>query len=390
MKNCKNPFRLLILCAVLGLLTPSVGNGQTDSIPGKKKLSLKDPEDGAIDLSQYLLEANGVLPVAIPITEPAVGYGGALALLYFHKNKKKYNSYVPPSVSGIAGLYTSNKTWGAGAFHKHIFGENRVRTTTAFLKADVRLKYYGNNSPILEDNPVGINLDSWVILQKAEVRLGKSKFYAGASYTFFNTEVSFDTIPNRPVINLLLRRLNINSKISSIKPALAYDNRDNAFTPARGIYSRISVNYAAKWLGSSDDFSTLGTDFFGYLPISSAVRSGWRFQGNYLLGDAPFYAYPFIDLRGIPAMRYQGDNTMVAETEWTFNVYKRWSLVAFTGGGKAFNDFTNFGSFDWAYTFGTGFRYNVARVLGVNMGADFALGNGRDFAFYIVFGSSWL
>ena len=89
-------------------------------------------------------------------------------------------------------------------------------------------------------------------------------------------------------------------------------------------------------------------------------------------------------------MRYQGDNTMVAETEWTFNVYKRWSLVAFTGGGKAFNDFTNFGSFDWAYTFGTGFRYNVARVLGVNMGADFALGNGRDFAFYIVFGSSWL
>lgn len=390
MEKNVSAFRLICLCMFLGLMVPGAGVGQTDSIPTRKKLSFKDPEDGALDLSQYLLEANGVLPVAIPITEPAVGYGGALALLYFHKSKKKYDTYVPPSVSGIAGLYTSNKTWGAGAFHTHIFGENRVRTTTAFFKPDLRFKYYGNESPLLEENPVGINLNSWVVLQKAEVRLGKSKFYAGATYTFFNTEVSFDTIPNRPIINAILSRLNINSKISSLKPAISYDSRSNAFTPVKGIYSRLYVNYAAKWLGSSDDFSVLGTDFFGYLPISTVVLSAWRFQGNYLLGEAPFYAYPFVDLRGIPAMRYQGDNTMVVETEWTFNVYKRWSLVGFTGGGKAFTDFTDFGSADLAYSFGAGFRYKVARLLGVNMGADFALGNGRDFAFYIVFGTSWL
>jgi len=364
--------------------------GQVDSIQKKKKLSFKDPEDGAIDLSEFLLEHNGVLPVIIPITEPAVGYGGGAALLYFHKRKKKYDSYVPPNVSGVMGFYTENETWGAGAFHRHIFGENRVRTMTGVFKADLRIKYYGNNSPILEDNPLGISLDSWVVLQKAEVKLGKSKFYAGATYTYFTTDVSFDTIANRPIISEILKNLNVNSTISAIKPAVTYDSRDNAFTPTRGINAEISLNYSAEWLGSSDDFSTLNTDFFAYLPVTSRLNSAWRFQGSYLMGDAPFYAYPFISLRGIPALRYQGDNTLVSETEWTYNVYKRWSVLGFFGGGKAFKDFSDFGSDDWAYTVGTGFRYKIARLLGVNMGTDFAWGNGEDFAFYIVFGTSWL
>lgn len=389
----KSQFRFIhsfILLLVISLLCPSSTQCQTDSIDQKKKLSFKDPEDGAIDLSQFLLEANGVLPVLIPITEPAVGYGGGAALLYFHKSKKKYDTYVPPSVSGVAGLLTENKTWGAGIFHSHIFGENRVRTMTAIFKPDVRIDYYGNDNPILEENPVGINLDSWVILQSAEVRLGDSKFYAGASYTYFNTEVSFDTIPGRPIINEILKGLNTNSTISAIKPSITYDSRDNAFTPFKGINAQVSLNYSAQWLGSSDDFTTLNTSFLGYLPVTDRLNSAWRFEGSYLLGEAPFYAYPFINLRGIPALRYQSDNTLVGETEWTFNVYNRWSVLGFFGGGKAFPDFSDFGEAEWAYTVGTGFRYKVARLLGVHMGADFALGNGREFAFYIVFGTSWL
>ena len=344
---------------------------------------LKDPEDGAIDLSQYLLEAHGVLPVFIPITEPAVGYGGGAALLYFHDRKKKYDTYVPPSVSGIMGLATENKTWGAGIFHRHIFGENRVRMMTGVFKPDLRIDYYGNNNPILRENPVGIQLDSWVILQKAEVRLGDSKWYAGATYTYFDTEVSFDSIPNRPIINEILKRLNTNSRISAIRPGMAYDSRDNAFTPTRGLLGEVTVNIAAEWLGSSVNFATLHSDLFSYLPVSDRLGSAWRFQGSYLLGDAPFYAYPFISLRGVPALQYQGNNTLVAETEWNYNVYKRWSLIGFVGGGNAFTDFGQFGQGDWAWNLGTGFRYKIARILGVNMGMDFALGNGEEFAFYI-------
>lgn len=73
--------------------------------------------------------------------------------------------------------------------------------------------------------------------------------------------------------------------------------------------------------------------------------------------------------------------TLVAETEWSYNVYNRWWLTAFSGTGKALSDFSDFHSEDWVYNVGTGFRYRLARQLGVNMDTDFA--------FYIVFGTSW-
>jgi hypothetical protein len=40
-------------------------------------------DDGMLDLSEHLLENHGMLPVPIIITEPAVGYGGGLAGLFF-------------------------------------------------------------------------------------------------------------------------------------------------------------------------------------------------------------------------------------------------------------------------------------------------------------------
>ena len=61
---------LFLLCTTFVM---QIAIAQQDSTKTKKKLSFRDPDDGAFDLSQFLLEANGVLPIAIPITEPAVG-----------------------------------------------------------------------------------------------------------------------------------------------------------------------------------------------------------------------------------------------------------------------------------------------------------------------------
>jgi outer membrane protein assembly factor BamA len=74
----------------------------------------------------------------------------------------------------------------------------------------------------------------------------------------------------------------------NVKQTVTYDSRDNAFAPTRGINAEMSLNYSAEWLGCSDDFSVLNTDFFAYLPVTSRLNSAWRFQGSYLLGDALF------------------------------------------------------------------------------------------------------
>lgn len=355
----------------------------------KSSISFRDTSDNAFDMSSFLLDHQGLLPVPTLVTEPALGYGGGLALMYFHNRKKKYSSYVPPNVSGAIGLATANKTWVVGAFHSHVFGENRVRTMTAILKPNIHIDYYGNNSELLNKNPLTVKLYSWLVYQKAQVRLGESHFYLGASYSYFKTNLSLDTIPGKPLINEIIKKLNKNSVVSTFTPMFLYDSRNNVFTPTKGINAELSLNYSAQWLGSDDDYGILNTNFYGYFPLSRRLFSGWRFNGSYLLGEAPFYTYPYVSLRGIPLMRYQSDNVLVGETEWRYNVYKRWSVVGFSGLGKAFQDMGNFNDIDWSYTVGTGFRYEMARLLGIHMGTDFAWGNGKDFAFYIVFGTSW-
>jgi len=45
-----------------------------------------DPKDGKFDTSDWLLHHRGFLPVPVIITEPAVGYGGGAALLFFHQS----------------------------------------------------------------------------------------------------------------------------------------------------------------------------------------------------------------------------------------------------------------------------------------------------------------
>ncbi len=144
---------------------------------------------------------------------------------------------------------------------------------------------------------------------------------------------------------------------------VVYDNRDNVFSPTKGINAEVSCNYSAQWLGLSDDYGVINTNFLSYVPVLSRLLSSYLFQGSSLLGDASFYAYHFVQLRGIQSMRYQSDNTIVAETGWRYNIYKRYSILAFTGLGKAFQSTSNFNDIDWAYNVRTGFRDEVAKSL---------------------------
>ena len=88
-------------------------------------------------------------------------------------------------------------------------------------------------------------------------------------------------------------------------------------------------------------------------------------------------------------MKYQSNNTMLVETEWKYNIYKRWSLDVFAGTGKAFQSFNEFDNAEWVYNYGLGFRYTISRVFGIDIGTDFAWSNDNEFGFYIIFGSAW-
>ncbi len=151
----------------------------------------------------------------------------------------------------------------------------------------------------------------------------------------------------------------------------------------------LTGTYSDTWFGGDGLYGRIGASALGYFSAGPRLVGGIRYEGHYSLGPVPFWARPFIALRGVPAMKYQNKNTTLLEAEVDWNLYKRWTLLGFTGLGNAFSSFSDFDKGKTARALGFGFRYLVARKLGANMGMDFAWSN-DDFAFYIVFGSSWL
>ena len=374
----------------LVLLSPCAFS-QTDSLHTvkKNKVSFKDTLDGAFDISEFLLTKQGFLLYPIVVTEPAIGYGGGATLLFLHSNSKGNNKKKIPNISGLMGLATENKTWMAGAFHFHVFGKDKVRTLSIVAKPDIVIKYYGQNNDFLRNNPVTLKLDAFLILQRVQVRVGKTRWFVGGQYVFFQTDNSVDTISGKPILNKIIERVKGTSTISMIAPMVVFDNRDNIFTPTKGFNTGVIFSYNATWLGADDNFYEINPYLLAYTPVVDKLYFSFRFEENSIIGDAPDYALPYVQLRGIPALQYQSNNTVVTAMQWRYQFYKRWSVLAFTGVGKAFADFNNMADADWVYDYGTGFRYEIARQFGIHTGLDFAWGNGDEFAFYIVLGTSW-
>jgi hypothetical protein len=343
-----------------------------------------DSTDGALDISDWLLNKKGILIIPTIITEPAVGYGIGGAAVFFHSSYTARKG--PPSMSGVLGGVTQNGTWAAGVFHAGFWKRDRIRYMGALVKLYANVDFYApGNLDLFSDVPVNLNLDSWFLLQQIKFRIAGSDFFAGGRYMLLKTQNTFEIPLDIPEYTAQ----EFHSTLSEVSLKLEYDSRNNIFTPTKGVLVGLSGTYSDTWLGGEDLYGRIGLVLIGYFPASNRVSVGIRHESNYTLGNEPFWARPIVNLRGAPLMKYQNVNTTLMEAEVSWNVYKRWYLAGFTGIGNAFSSFAEFENGKSVTTLGTGFRYLLARKLGAHMGMDFAMSN-DDFAFYIIFGTAWL
>lgn len=349
-----------------------------------------DPSDGHLDMSNWLLEKEGFLPVPIIITEPAVGYGAGMAMVYFH-NKMGNKKAGPPSVSALAGGATDNGSWFVGGGHMGIWDDDNIRYTGGIGTGLIKMEYYGLSGVNGRNKNRGITFETKAvfILQEIQFRLWESNFFTGVSYTFVDTDNRFKLsqaeLPRFGVINL--PGVNFDSQSAALSLMLNYDSRDNIFTPSKGIVAQVKVmNFNEAW-ASDSNFNKYSASLLSYTPLNDVLVLGLRVDAKSIDGAAPFYSYPFIDMRGIKALQFQGDKTLLGEVELRWAFTPRWALVGFGGAGKAYNDNIK-GNSDVIYSKGLGIRYLIASKLGLQMGLDVAKGP-YDTAIYIQFGSAW-
>jgi len=155
----------------------------------------------------------------------------------------------------------------------------------------------------------------------------------------------------------------------------------------------MKVHFDAKFsddfIGSDYDYSHLNYYMYGYKKFGKKLVTGLRIDGQQAFGDPPFFLLPYIDMRGVPTARYQGQADILTEGELRWDVVTRWSLMLFGGTGKAFDKWSEFNDSKWITTVGSGFRYLLARKFQLRVGVDVARGPDK-WAYYIVFGSTWL
>ena len=384
---CKKTLPLIILC--LTCLFRVHVHAQEKN---KQKISMKDSLDGAFDLSDFVIEANGFIPVPYIITEPALGgFGIALAPIFLKRRPPYQDSVdgrlettpVKPDITGGFAGWTLNNTWLAAAFRSGTLIKSRIKYTIGGGYANVNLSYF-RTLDATGEKEYKFNFKTVPVFLRTLKRLAFSHWYAGIQYLFLKTNLYYaGDLPS------FVKPGEINSVVSQPGAVIELDNRDNVFTPDKGVKLHFDGNWSNQAFGSDYDFGKLNYYMFAYHPISKKLIGGLRVDGQQALGDPPFYLLPYISMRGIPAVRYQGKADLLTELEFRWDFWKRWSIMFFSGTGKAFDEWSDFGSSQWIVSGGTGFRYLIARKFKLRMGIDIARGP-ETWAYYIVFGSNWL
>ena len=346
-----------------------------------------DTLDNAFDISHYMYNLNGLLPIASPITEPAVGFGAALATVYFIPKKKNDSiKFQMPDIAALATGLTENETWFIGGGYIGFWNKDKIRYRGILGYGDVKLQYFGAGNDYLSIKPINFSINSTFILQQALFRVSKSRFMLGGKYIYSKSKVTlFDSVESE-----WINPIDLNVQNSGIGIIGEYEKYDNFLSPNEGL--RVNINYIqfSKILGGELDFGK-GTFFaLYYIPtITDKLISGFRFESQIATGSAPFYMKPFVYLRGVPAMKYQGDLVSVIETEQLILLNRRWGLVGFGGIGNTHNFDSENSDLVSAWNYGAGFRYLIARELGLRMGIDIAKSK-KDWGVYIIFGSAWI
>lgn len=382
----KAPFLYKLAMGTLSLLLwwsfpwtlTAASDAQDATAPSPKFFSEKD---GAFDLSGFLDTAYGFMPIVIPITEPAVGYGAAAAAAFISRPPSEGK----PDITVLGGLATENGSRGALAGDLRNWMDNRLQTLAGVVYASINLDFYGiGETSRLSGHPLSYTLEPKGGMFQSKYRILDSNFWTGLSYAYAATDVTFDA----PEGTTGLPDFSNVSKVGGIAPSLTFDTRDNIFTPIRGTYAEMTAGLFSKALGGDDYFQRLQLIVIHYQPLCPKLFLGLRGQAVSSFSEVPFYLDPFIYMRGVPAMRYQGEDIAQIEAELRWQLWNRFSLVGFAGAGAAWNDFERMDDKQTAVAGGAGIRYEIARKYGIHVGMDVAYGPDGT-AIYIQFGSAW-
>lgn len=315
-----------------------------------------------------------LLPLIFNSPVTSWGFGGAGT--FFFKTSKN-DSLVRTSNVQALGLYTLHKQT---IFLLEVNAYSPKETYILRWRNSFSLfpdRYWGQGNKTPESNEEDYSYNQYLINPQLLRRIYK-KIYIGPYYEFqkvYNVHYKSDGTSLFDLENISGRK---GSKVSGLGLALAWDTRNNAFSPNKGILAQLSFLDFSRVFGSDFRFTTYSVDLRQFTRLFNTHVIAFQFFGFFNTGDPPIRNMAMLGgseiMRGYYAGRYRDKNFMATQVEYRMPVWRRFGVVGFAGIGEVQNQIKNFNLSGLKYSAGGGLRFALSKKEKLNLRIDYGFG----------------
>jgi outer membrane protein assembly factor BamA len=160
-----------------------------------------------------------------------------------------------------------------------------------------------------------------------------------------------------------------------------WDTRNHAFFPSTGGFYQVRMLGFPFLFGTEYHYARVEADFRTFLGRGPDEVVALQAYGNFVFGDAPFYALSALGgsyrMRGYFQGRYRDKHLVMAQAEYRKLVWWRVGITLFAGVGDVFgSDASDFRVKNLKWSLGGGLRFRFSQAEKVNLRVD--LGFGRE------------
>jgi outer membrane protein assembly factor BamA len=301
---------------------------------------------------------------------------GALPMVMF--NPVARDTVSPSSVAGLLGMYSTNKTWFVAGFARVHLKEDDWRLTGAGGSGSINFQFY-------LDNPINVwvpyNTRAGFAFVEVQRRI-VGRLYGGVNYIYTKFRNTTELAPDTTVTTTL----------NGIGLSASVDVRSNVYYPRTGFLTNAKYSGYPEAFGNEVGSNTLDLDYNHYWPAREKDVVAARAFVGLGLGDLAFNQQYVLgrrsDIRGYSQGAHRGNYLVALQGEYRWNIWRRFGAVGFAGLASVFeaiNEDDNGKIFPGG---GVGIRFTAFTDNHMNVGLDFAVGDG-DWGLYFRVGEAF-
>ncbi len=376
---------LVTLIAILLLFVPTISiSGTDDSDPEEHPVSTDLPIEAIPDLTEETSKfkflskkPKNLLLVPIPTSNPTFGTGLILGGAYFYAQTEEQKKAQPASFTGAAAGYTDSKSWFAGVMQQNYWKEDKWRFTGVAGYLNLNLELNPGVTENGDTRPVDWLVDGAFLQARLSRRL-RGNWYLGLTGRYLDISQVIGLDIEDEGFNLL-------SEISApgVGLNLDFDTRDMPSNPYSGRYFEVKALTSSQSGSDADSYQSYQARFRSYHSLADPLVLAWDINGCYKSGQIPLWDTCRLALRGFPGTDYLGKQSVYAQAEVRWRLYKRWGVVAFAGAGRVDDSFGRLGEDETIPSYGLGLRFMVLESQRINVRLDYARSDKGNEAWYL-------